>query len=233
VLSPGTKDYDQGRKFEFYRSVTSLKDYILIDQERCLIMVYKKTDVIEQYSMIPMNEVYDCPTNYLGRFQISGNGTDEKEDPSQITTGGDYYLTGATGANGATGATGATIHTAWNDCDPPYQGEIYKSQSLGNIKGFITIQDQCCEFCTGKEPGFKTNDNCFQLPIEGTSSWINQYVEGGSCDLGERKRCDRDRLQGRANLRVKVVLEALTSPSVVMNVYSTVQADGFIRPKTP
>jgi len=197
------------------------------------VMVYKKTDVIEQYSMIPMNEVYDCPTNYLGRFQISGNGTDEKEDSSQVTTGGDYYLTGATGANGATGATGATIHTAWNDCDPPYQGEIYKSQSLGNIKGFITIQDQCCEFCTGKEPGFKTNDNCFQLPIEGTSSWINHYVEGGSCDLGERKRCDRDRLQGRANLRVKVVLEALTSPSVIMNVYSTVQADGFIRPKTP
>jgi Uma2 family endonuclease len=47
VLSPGTKDYDQGRKFEFYRSVTSLKDYILIDQERCLVMVYQKTDAHE------------------------------------------------------------------------------------------------------------------------------------------------------------------------------------------
>ena len=47
VLSPGTKDYDQGRKFEYYRSVTSLKDYILIDQERCLVMVYKKTDAHE------------------------------------------------------------------------------------------------------------------------------------------------------------------------------------------
>ena len=47
VLSPGTKDYDQGRKFEFYRSVTSLKDYILIDQERCLVMVYQKTDTNE------------------------------------------------------------------------------------------------------------------------------------------------------------------------------------------
>jgi Uma2 family endonuclease len=47
VLSPGTKDYDQGRKFEFYRSVISLKDYILIDQERCLVMVYQKTDMNE------------------------------------------------------------------------------------------------------------------------------------------------------------------------------------------
>jgi len=47
VLSPGTKDYDQGRKFEFYRSVTSLKDYILIDQERCSVMVYQKTDAHE------------------------------------------------------------------------------------------------------------------------------------------------------------------------------------------
>jgi len=47
VLSPGTKDYDQGRKFEFYRSVTSLKDYILIDQERCLVMVYKKAHAHE------------------------------------------------------------------------------------------------------------------------------------------------------------------------------------------
>ncbi len=44
VLSEGTRDYDQGRKFEFYRSINSLKDYILIDQDRCLVMVYKKTD---------------------------------------------------------------------------------------------------------------------------------------------------------------------------------------------
>jgi Uma2 family endonuclease len=47
VLSPATKDYYQGRKFEFYRSVTSLKDYILIDQERCLVMVYQKNDTNE------------------------------------------------------------------------------------------------------------------------------------------------------------------------------------------
>lgn len=44
VLSEGTRDYDQGRKFEFYRSVSSLKDYILVDQERCLVMVYQKTN---------------------------------------------------------------------------------------------------------------------------------------------------------------------------------------------
>ena len=34
VLSESTKNYDRGEKFEFYRSVKSLKEYILVDQEK-------------------------------------------------------------------------------------------------------------------------------------------------------------------------------------------------------
>lgn len=34
MLSPSTQDYDRGQKFEFYRSLASLQDYILIHQDR-------------------------------------------------------------------------------------------------------------------------------------------------------------------------------------------------------
>src|SRR5215470_709938 len=34
VLSPSTKDYDRGGKFEQYRSLASLSEYVLIDQEK-------------------------------------------------------------------------------------------------------------------------------------------------------------------------------------------------------
>ena len=34
VLSGSTKNYDRGEKFEFYRTVKSLQDYILVDQRR-------------------------------------------------------------------------------------------------------------------------------------------------------------------------------------------------------
>jgi len=34
VLSESTKDYDRGRKFEHYRTLTSLSEYVLIDQDK-------------------------------------------------------------------------------------------------------------------------------------------------------------------------------------------------------
>ena len=34
VLSESTKNYDRGEKFEFYRTIKSLKDYILVDQSK-------------------------------------------------------------------------------------------------------------------------------------------------------------------------------------------------------
>lgn len=40
VLSPSTRDYDQGQKFEFYRSLSSLQEYVLVDPERVYIMLY-------------------------------------------------------------------------------------------------------------------------------------------------------------------------------------------------
>jgi Uma2 family endonuclease len=43
VLSKSTKNYDQGDKFLYYRSIPEFKEYILIDQYECHVMQYVKT----------------------------------------------------------------------------------------------------------------------------------------------------------------------------------------------
>ena len=34
VLSPSTEEYDRGEKFEYYKQLSSLKEYILVAQAR-------------------------------------------------------------------------------------------------------------------------------------------------------------------------------------------------------
>lgn len=43
VLSKSTKDYDQGDKFLYYRSIPEFQEYILIDQTKYHLMQYVKT----------------------------------------------------------------------------------------------------------------------------------------------------------------------------------------------
>jgi Uma2 family endonuclease len=43
VLSKSTKNYDQGDKFLYYRSIPKFKEYILIDQYQYHVMQYVKT----------------------------------------------------------------------------------------------------------------------------------------------------------------------------------------------
>ena len=40
VLSDSTRDYDRSRKFYYYRSVKSLQEYVLVEQEKPLVMLY-------------------------------------------------------------------------------------------------------------------------------------------------------------------------------------------------
>ena len=42
VLSPTTRNYDQGEKFRLYRSIPSLQDYLLIDSERIAASHFRK-----------------------------------------------------------------------------------------------------------------------------------------------------------------------------------------------
>jgi Uma2 family endonuclease len=44
VLSPSTEGYDRGKKFEMYRTVESLREYLLIHQDRRHVEHYSKQD---------------------------------------------------------------------------------------------------------------------------------------------------------------------------------------------
>jgi Uma2 family endonuclease len=43
VLSPGTEAFDRGEKFRAYRTIESLKEYVLVSQDRPLVEQYVKT----------------------------------------------------------------------------------------------------------------------------------------------------------------------------------------------
>ncbi len=43
VLSPGTEDYDQGRKAQQYRRIASLREYVTVAQDRRYVSVYRRT----------------------------------------------------------------------------------------------------------------------------------------------------------------------------------------------
>ncbi len=42
VLSPSTESYDRGQKFAFYRSIPSLREYVLVSQRQKLVEVFRK-----------------------------------------------------------------------------------------------------------------------------------------------------------------------------------------------
>lgn len=41
VLSPSTENYDRGKKFEYYRTIETLREYVLIDQQRRYVERYQ------------------------------------------------------------------------------------------------------------------------------------------------------------------------------------------------
>ncbi|MEO5923442.1 MAG: Uma2 family endonuclease [Bryobacteraceae bacterium] len=44
VLSPSTQDYDRGKKFELYRTIQSLREYLVIHQDRRFVEHHSKQD---------------------------------------------------------------------------------------------------------------------------------------------------------------------------------------------
>jgi Uma2 family endonuclease len=42
VLSPSTKRYDRGQKFELYKDIPSLREYILVDSENIYVEAFRK-----------------------------------------------------------------------------------------------------------------------------------------------------------------------------------------------
>lgn len=53
VLSSSTESFDRGKKFEYYRTVASLKEYVLVSQDRPRIESYfKQNENIWQYTVV-------------------------------------------------------------------------------------------------------------------------------------------------------------------------------------
>ena len=44
ILSPSTSNYDRGAKFELYRDIVTLKEYVLVDSKTIHIVVYSKNN---------------------------------------------------------------------------------------------------------------------------------------------------------------------------------------------
>ncbi len=44
VLSPSTRGYDRGDKFDHYKSIAALQEYLLVEQEEPRVMLYTKRD---------------------------------------------------------------------------------------------------------------------------------------------------------------------------------------------
>ena len=77
VLSPSTETYDRGQKFRFYRMLPSLREYVLIAQERPTIEVFRRDESDrwtlyepDEYGILPLDigvdlvvsEIYDGVT---------------------------------------------------------------------------------------------------------------------------------------------------------------------------
>ena len=42
VLSPSTEGYDRGEKFDYYKSTSSLQDYLLVEQNEARVLLYSR-----------------------------------------------------------------------------------------------------------------------------------------------------------------------------------------------
>jgi Uma2 family endonuclease len=75
ILSDSTEAFDRGRKFENYREIASLREYVLVSQDRVLVERYSRTEVgwvlcdanrLDEVlkldsigCVIPLREIYD------------------------------------------------------------------------------------------------------------------------------------------------------------------------------
>ncbi|MFM8716153.1 MAG: Uma2 family endonuclease [Spartobacteria bacterium] len=76
ILSPGTERYDRGKKFDLYRELESLKEYVLVSQDQYRVeqflrgngnewgyrVAFNKDDIVEFLSVgcsIPLKDIYE------------------------------------------------------------------------------------------------------------------------------------------------------------------------------
>jgi len=59
ILSPSTKDYERGHKFDLYKDIPTLKEYILIDSEAVLIEAFY-LNLKQNWELIEYREIGDA-----------------------------------------------------------------------------------------------------------------------------------------------------------------------------
>lgn len=69
VLSDSTKNYDRGEKFEFYRTLESFQEYVLIDQYKVHVEHFSKTSN-KQWSFTELDEMSSTLALASVPFQI-------------------------------------------------------------------------------------------------------------------------------------------------------------------
>ncbi|MBD2137346.1 Uma2 family endonuclease [Anabaena sp. FACHB-1237] len=71
VLSPSTEGYDRGKKFEKYRTISSLQEYVLIDYQKIGLDCFRLNDqgIWELHPFIEGDEVYLKSVDF--RFPLS------------------------------------------------------------------------------------------------------------------------------------------------------------------
>lgn len=58
VLSPSTRNYDHGEKFQYYRSIPEFQEYLLIEQDRIYVEHYYRVDA-KKWSLTEYTEIGD------------------------------------------------------------------------------------------------------------------------------------------------------------------------------
>ncbi len=57
VLSPSSESYDRGKKFEHYRSCLSLRDYVLVSQDRVFVEHFSRQTNSDQWLLTTWNSL--------------------------------------------------------------------------------------------------------------------------------------------------------------------------------
>jgi len=57
VLSPSTEAYDRGKKFGHYRRLESLREYVLIAQDRCSVESFSRREVGGEWKITELNDL--------------------------------------------------------------------------------------------------------------------------------------------------------------------------------
>ncbi|WP_316830073.1 Uma2 family endonuclease [Pedobacter aquatilis] len=70
ILSPSTKDYDRGHKFDLYKDIPTLKEYILVDSEAVLIEAFYLNEK-QNWELIEYREIGDAVKFISMDFEVA------------------------------------------------------------------------------------------------------------------------------------------------------------------